>query len=141
MKYYCSDPTLRQLYKKHGSDAGLDICSAMDLFIEARDDSVISTSLHVAIPEGFVGLVWSRSGLSVSHDIEVGAGCIDSGYTGEILVHLYNLGDHRFRVYKGDRIAQLLTVPCNAQRYTRVKSLDEFTKSERQGQGFGSTGI
>lgn len=141
MRYYCSDRKLKQLYKKYNTDAGLDICSAMDVFIEPRDDTVIKTSLHVEIPTGFVGLVWSRSGLSLMNQIEVGAGCVDSGYTGEILVHLYNLGNHRFRIYKGDRIAQLLTIPCNLNRYVYCDSLEDFEDSERKNKGFGSTGV
>lgn len=127
-----------KLTKYNKLDAGLDIYSAIYCEIPARSSKLISTNLKVNIPEGCVGLVWSRSGLSVKHNIEVGAGCIDSGYTGEVLVHLYNHSDLSYIVNEGDKIAQLLTIPINLNNYDQVEELDSSTRSEG---GFGSTGV
>lgn len=127
-----------QLQKKHGYDAGLDICCSEDFTIQARSSTIVKTGLHVQVPEGCVGLVWSRSGLSVKHKVEVGAGCIDAGYRGEVLVHLYNHSDESISFNKGDRIAQLLTLPIYYQPYYKAESLDD---ADRGDKGFGSTGI
>lgn len=127
-----------KLTKKNDYDAGLDICASEDVIIEPGTRDVVSTGIRVAIPSGYVGLLWSRSGLSANHGIEVGAGCIDSTYRGEVRVVLYNHSGVTFFVNKGDRIAQLLTVPVMLSPYVKVESLDETTRGEG---GFGSTGV
>lgn len=118
-------------------DAGQDIKSSIALTIPAKESAVVSTGLVINVPEGYVGLVWSRSGLSVKHKLEVGAGCIDSGYNGEVLVHLYNHGSCDYTVEVGDKIAQLLTLPVSLGSYEQV---DEFKESQRGSDGFGSSG-
>jgi len=137
---YCENKT--NLTKKNRDDAGLDI-KANDYFeIPPGESKVITTGLRIKIPYGCVGLIWSRSGMSVKNQIEVGAGCIDATYTGELLVHLYNFGKKLYQVYEGDKIAQLLTVPVFLGSY---ESVDEFTwkqlsDTERGQNGFGSSG-
>lgn len=132
---YTADRT--QLTKKHESDAGLDIYSASNVLIPPKSKAIIPTGLKIAIPEGYVGLIWSRSGLSVNRGIEVGAGCIDAGYRGEVGVVLYNHSFDVVEIKENDRIAQLLTVPILLCGYTRVDSLDD---TDRSIGGFGSTG-
>lgn len=119
-------------------DAGLDVQSNEIITIPAYDSALISTGLIINIPKGHVGLLWSRSGLSVKHKLEVGAGCIDSGYHGEIKVHLYNHGEDSYTINIGERIAQLLTIPISLIEYEQVKEFEET--SERGRKGFGSTG-
>lgn len=128
---------IRQLFKKNVGDAGLDICSNEESIIKGNSSKLITTGLYISIPENCVGLIWSRSGLSVKSKIEVGAGCIDSGYRGEILIHLYNFGEEDFKIMPGDRIAQLLTIPINLNFYDEV---DELDNTDRGQSGFGSTG-
>ena len=134
---YKTDDGHETLTKKNNSDAGLDIHSAEDVTIKAGGSTLISTKLSMAIPEGFAGLIWSRSGLSVKNRIEVGAGCIDAGYRGEVKVHLYNYGTEDFEVSVGDRIAQLLTVPLALGLYEQAQELPE---ADRGNNGFGSSG-
>ena len=126
-----------ELVKKHEFDAGLDICSNENIEVPARGRQLIKTGIRLKIPDGMAGLVWSRSGLSVKHGIEVGAVLIDSTYRGELCVLLYNHSDIPFAIQKGNRIAQLLTVPILLGRYVKVKSLDETIRGDG---GFGSTG-
>lgn len=109
----------------------------LDVIIPARGKAVINTSTRVKIPDNHVGLVWSRSGLSVKHSLEVGAGCIDCGYTGDVKVVLYNHSDMDYVLKHGDRVAQLLTIPVNLNRYVQV---DALTETDRGDKGFGSTG-
>lgn len=127
-----------KLFKKHDFDAGQDVFSIESKAINPGESAVIHTGLQIEVPEGCVGLLWSRSGLSVKQQIEVGAGCIDHGYTGEVLVHLYNHGKSTFHVEEGMRIAQLITLPINQYRY---EESSYSNKSDRGEAGFGSTGL
>jgi len=137
---YCNDKT--NLTKKNKDDAGLDIKANHNFEISPGESKVIKTGLYIAIPNGHVGLIWSRSGMSVKNKIEVGAGCIDSTYRGELLVHLYNLGKYKYYGYEGDKIAQLLTVPIFLGAYEPVDDFGwkQLENTERGEDGFGSTG-
>lgn len=127
-----------KLTRKSPFDAGQDVHSAEDTVVEAGGSKLVSTELFTAIHPNFVGLLWSRSGLSVKHGIECGAGCIDSNYRGEVKVHLFNHGSEPFVIKKGDRIAQLLTLPISLENYEVV---DELPDSDRGVDGFGSSGV
>ena len=127
-----------KLTKKNIGDAGLDVCASELVTIPPRKHALVSTGIRLAIPENHVGLLWSRSGLSSKLGIEVGAGCIDSSYRGEIKVNIFNHGDDNFLIQPGDRIAQLLTIPIMPNLYEEVDDLDE---TDRGSDGFGSTGI
>ena len=126
------------LFKRNMQDAGLDISSSEDVIIESKSSKLISTGLYIQIPDNHVGLIWARSGLSVKHSIEVGAGCIDASYRGEVKVHLYNHSNFDFVVNAGDRIAQLLTIPINIRMYEEVSSL---SPTDRGDGGFGHSGV
>lgn len=99
---------------------------------------LVDTGFAVEIPRGMVGLVCSRSGLAVNHGIMVlnAPGIIDSDYRGELKVILYNTGGSRYEFKNGDRIAQLVVVPC----YTCAWIEDELDETERGTGGMGSTG-
>ncbi len=131
----------QQLYKKHDSDAGLDIFTYENTVIPARSSVILSTGLYLAIPYGMVGIIKSRSGLSVKHKIEVGAGVLDASYRGEVMVHLYNHSDVDYHVNSGDKIAQLITFKVELGRYENVESRGELDTTERGEKGFGSTGL
>ena len=120
----------------HKTDAGADLRSPVDVVIPARGSAVIDTGIHVEIPEGFTGFLKSKSGLNVNHNL-IGEGVIDSGYQGSIRVKLYNLGDKDYSIKKGDKIIQLVILPCVNCGFTRV---DKFAETERGDGGFGSTG-
>jgi dUTP pyrophosphatase len=137
-RYKSTNKNLNTMVKKNIYDAGLDICSNENIIIKAKSSSLVSTGLFLEIPEYYVGLLWSRSGLSVKNKIEVGAGCIDSTYRGEVKVHLYNHSDTDFEIKTGDRIAQLLTIPINIEFY---RESEELSGTSRGTDGFGSTGI
>ena len=132
-----------ELYKKHNTDAGWDIFSAENVCVPSGGNAIINTGLRILVPKGCVGFVKSRSGLSFKHHIEVkadlenGAGVIDSGYTGEVRVKVYNFGTKPFKVYAGDRIAQLITIPIYTGDY---KQEEVSGNTERGNNGFGSTG-
>lgn len=118
-------------------DAGLDIISNETVIIKAKSSVAISTGLKIKVPDNHVGLIKSRSGNSFKFDLEVGAGVIDSNYLGEIKIKLYNHGSEKYKVAKGDKIAQLLTIPISLCKYKKVKDILNTNRGEA---GFGSTG-
>ena len=120
----------------HRTDAGADLRSPIETVVPARGSIVIDTGVHVEIPEGYVGMLKSKSGLNVKHDL-IGTGTIDSGYSGSIRVKLYNLGDTDYQILRGDKIIQMVILPCAYCEFTQV---DKFAETERGNGGFGSTG-
>ena len=121
----------------HTGDAGADLTASQKMLIPPRDRLLVTTGIHLEIPEGHVGLIWPRSGLAVKKGIDCGAGVIDSHYRGEVKVLLFNHSDNAFQIEQGDRIAQLLI-----QKVERVQFLpaDQLSETTRGQMGFGSTG-
>lgn len=122
--------------RAHPFDAGLDLYAMHDGYIRCNTNRTFDTGVHVQIPEGCVGLVKSKSGLMVNHGITTD-GTIDAHYTGPIKVCLFNHGGSEYEVKKGDKIAQLVIVPCLLPELELVDSLEE---TDRGDNGFGSTG-
>lgn len=122
--------------RAHPSDAGLDIYSREKIIVPANWCGIFDTGVHIAIPDGFVGMLKSKSGLNVKHGI-TSEGVIDAGYTGSICVKLYNNSDTDYIVNKGDKISQLVILPIIRPELELVDSLED---TERGENGFGSTG-
>jgi dUTP pyrophosphatase len=120
--------------RAHTWDAGLDLYAMKDAIVDYSE--TFDTGVHVAIPEGFVGFIKSKSGLMVNHNITTD-GTIDAHYTGSIKVKLFNHGETSYLVKAGDKIAQLVIVPCMLPRLELVDNLEE---TDRGDGGFGSTG-
>ena len=124
----------------HASDAGADLCSAIDFTLEPFERRVVPTGIAIALPAGHAGFVHPRSGLSSRHGVTVvnAPGTIDSGYRGEVKVPLINLDPKvPMRISRGDRIAQLIIQEVRQADFRVVDSLDD---SDRGAGGFGSTG-
>ena len=123
--------------RAHPFDAGMDLRSPRSLQIPAHGSGIIDTGVHIEIPEGYVGVLMSKSGLNVKHDL-TSEGVIDCEYTGSIVVKLYNSGSTSYKVERGDKITQLLIMPVVLEN---VEVVDEITKNDNRGNGgFGSTG-
>ena len=122
--------------RAHPYDGGLDLFAMEDGYIRCNQSRTFDTGTHIEIPEGFVGLVKSKSGLMCNHGI-LTDGTIDAHYTGPIKVCLFNHGGSKYEVKAGDKIAQLVIVPCILPRLELVDSLGE---TDRGDDGFGSTG-
>ena len=123
--------------RAHTYDAGMDLRSPKAVQIPAHGNSIIDTGVHIEIPEGYAGILMSKSGLNVKHDI-TSEGVIDCKYTGSIVVKLYNNGSTSYKVERGDKITQLLIMPISIEY---IEVVDEITQnSERGDNGFGSTG-
>ena len=139
--------------RAHPYDAGLDLYTPYDIYLGPSDCevfgcdgcyggrvrigcTVIDTGVHVDIPEGYVGLIKSKSGLNVKHGLTA-EGVIDAHYTGSIRVKLYNHRNQCYNFNAGDKIAQLVIIPCLLPELELVDSLEE---TDRGDSGFGSTG-
>lgn len=138
--------------RAHETDAGLDLYATRNFVVNKCETgnvaafgwgtsawvgcAVHDTGVHVEIPKGYVGMIKSKSGLNVKHGLTA-EGVIDCGYTGSIVVKLYNHSDSYYRFNKGDKIAQLVIMPIITPDLELVDSLEE---TERGDGGFGSTG-
>ena len=122
--------------RAHPYDAGLDLYAKEAGILRPCSNESFDTGVHIEIPEGYVGIVKSKSGLMFNHHI-LTDGTIDSHYTGSIRVKLFNLNRREYRVQAGDKIAQLVIVKCELPDLQVVNKLDE---TDRGNGGFGSTG-
>lgn len=122
--------------RAHETDAGLDIRSPESFLLPAGKSMKVDSGLHVELPPGTVGMLKSRSGLNVKCGV-LSEGVIDEGYTGSICIKLYNHGENPCFINRGDKISQLVVIPCLRPVLQLVDQLDE---TERGGNGFGSTG-
>ena len=122
--------------------AGADLyaCEESTVTIEAGQTGLVHTGIAMAIPDGYVGLVYARSGLASKKGLAPAnkVGVIDSDYRGEVMVALYNQGDLPQTVEHGDRIAQMVFVPYYTAEF---EVCDELSETVRGAGGFGSTGI
>ena len=124
--------------KAFSSDAGWDLYSTQSKVILSGQRDLIKTGIALAIPEGYAGLIWPRSGLAVKKGVDVLAGVIDSGYRGEIQVSLLNTdGYNPVEINQGDRIAQIIIQPVSQLQMVSAESLDNTDRAEG---GFGSSG-
>lgn len=122
----------------HDDDAGMDLYAYEACTIEPGMRCQAQTGIALAIPEGYVGLVWDKSGISHKNGIKTLGGVIDSGYRGEILVGLVNLGEHPYIIEKGAKIAQMLIQSVEHPELEVVETLEGTTRGSG---GFGSTGV
>lgn len=119
---------------------GYDLSSAQDLLVPAHGRVLVLTNIAVQLPVGTYGRIAPRSGLALKHSVDVAAGVIDPGYTGDIGVVLVNHADDAFSVRKHDRIAQLILEVAVVVPVEVVTVLDGLPGTSRGQNGFGSSG-
>ena len=124
--------------RKSEGAAGLDLAYAGEqVVLEPGERRLFSTGIAIAVPPGYYGQIAPRSGLALNCGIMVMGGIIDSDYRGEVGVVLYNSGKIKALINSGDRIAQLILIPCFQVPAVQVETL---SATERAEAGFGSTG-
>jgi dUTP pyrophosphatase len=135
-------PDAKYPEKKHTSDAGFDISSAIDVDIPAGESKLIKTGVYLEMEEGWECQVRSRSGLAAKNGIFVlnSPGTIDCMYRNEVMVILKNTSNVDFHISAGDRIAQL--VFSRVPDYEMITLKDKPSADTSRGlNGFGSTGV
>lgn len=144
--FHCIEVLKFKLNSRHATQptrytkyaAGLDIYSAENIIISAREFRMVATDLSVSVPEGCYGRISARSGLAGKHGIIIGAGTIDRDFVGSIKVVMMNFNDAPYKVEIGDRIAQLI---CERIVIPEVVECSEIIPiSARCEKGFGSSG-
>lgn len=122
--------------RAHDADAGLDLYTPYDVYLPSLGKVTVDTGVHIELPCDYFGDIRPKSGLLFKNNI-ITFGTIDSGYTGSINVRLINLSGEPYSFKKGEKIAQMVIVPCE---YPGLEIVDGLTDSERGSGGFGSTG-
>ncbi|BGE83274.1 dUTP diphosphatase [Staphylococcus petrasii] len=149
--------------ERKGINAGFDIFAAETVILEPQEKAVIKTDIAVNIPEGYVGLLTSRSGVSSKTHLVIETGKIDAGFQGNMKINIKNdiqnfvidtnvymninggyeyasqtQNSGTYKINKGDKLAQLVIVPIWTPE---LKEVEEFSYvSERGTDGWGSTG-
>lgn len=121
----------------HEWDGGLDLRTPERVAVRAHDETHIDFKVHVQIPEGYVGVLASKSGLNFKAQLDTPGGIIDSGFTGSIKAVIENRGAIAYTFQPGDKVCQLLILPCLTPELEVVDKLEE---TERGDSGWGSTG-
>lgn len=123
--------------KAHVGDAGFDVLTQEDFILQPKDVRRIPLGFAIQIPHNYVAIVSERSGHAFKDGIFTMGNIIDSTYRGEIHAILFKLGGCWKHFFRGDKIAQLLIMPCyTGTSYTVV---DQLSETERGVGGFGST--
>ena len=121
--------------------AGADLCAlpGEEITLAPGETRLVRTGLAAAIPPGYAGFIFARSGLATKRGLAPAnkVGVIDADYRGEILVALHNHGSEPQTLLSGERIAQIVLLPCPEWEAEECDELDETVRGEG---GFGSTG-
>lgn len=122
--------------------AGYDLYACMEgteTVIAPHTTVMVGTGVAAAIPEGYFGGIFARSGLAAKQNLRPAncVGVVDADYRGELKVALHNDSNQERRIENGERIAQLVVIPCLSLEFEEVEELDE---TERGEGGFGHTG-
>jgi deoxyuridine 5'-triphosphate nucleotidohydrolase len=135
--------TAKTPIKAHESDAGYDLFSDQEVIIPKKSRKTISTGISIQLPnigsnfEDLYIRIAPKSGLATKQGIDVLAGVVDRGYSGEIKVCLFNSSDKDVKIEKEQKIAQMIPTIIFKDKLVEVEELD---KTKRGDNGFGSTG-
>jgi dUTP pyrophosphatase len=146
IKVYCEKDDL--LPTKANDDAAcFDLRSNEDILLESGYVKLVKTGVYLEIPQGYVGKIYSRSGLSTKNSIILAnsVGIIDCDYRGEVRIALTmlqgpNSNCREYEIHRGDRIAQILFEKVIPFKMNQVISYDDLSVTSRGSGGFGSSG-
>lgn len=119
--------------RAHANDAGADVYSTIDAVIAPNTVAKIPLGFGLVLPDGYAGFIFPRSGMS-AQGVTAELPPIDSGYRGEVHAILTNNSCSYYRVKKGDRVGQLVILPCVIADFIT----DDI--AQRGSGAFGSTG-
>jgi len=132
---YCKPPI-----KVYEGDAGYDCFSySPDITLNFGQRFKFELGFELELPKGWVALIQEKSGMAVNYGIMTMGNVIDSNYRGQCHATLINLGQDPVAIVRGQKVAQMLVVPCHTGRDYRL--ISKLTPSNRGDGGFGSTGL
>lgn len=123
--------------KGHPGDAGLDFYAHEKVVFPPHGQVRVHTGVAIEIPEGYVGLIWDKSGISFNMGLKIMGGVIDAGYRGEIIMSLYNTKDEQVVMEAGHKVAQMLIQKFEDCAIVEVTELSDTVRGEGRE---GSTG-
>ncbi len=121
----------------HGTDAGMDLYCLEAITLASGERAQVQTGIAIAIPVGYVGLIWDKSGVSHKRGLKTLGGVIDAGYIGQVCVGIYNTDTEHQSFAVGDKVAQILIQKIEHPTLVEVATLKETPRGE---SAFGSTG-
>ena len=121
--------------RAYPTDAGLDLYTPEDVLLPANSEVIIDTLCAMEIPEGYVGLITSKSGLMAKGITS--RGTVDASYRGHIRAVMFNHSDKDYQFHRGDKVTQIVLLPIITPE---LEIVTELSKTERNENGFGSTG-
>lgn len=121
----------------HATDAGLDLYSCEESIMLPGENRLIHSGVRMAIPKGFVGLIWEKSSIS-SHGVKTLGGVIDADFRGEIKIGLINLSQEAYHIKEGQKIAQILIQKVATPKVREAKLDINTVRGEND---YGSTGL
>lgn len=130
------NPHAKLPQKAHVGDAGYDLYANEYYSISPYNQTLVATGIRMAIPDGYVGLIWDKSGIAFG-GIKIMGGVIDSNYRGEIKVIVKNLSEEIFNIIPGQKIAQILIQAIGNFEVNEGEIQDQTTRADN---GFGSSG-
>ena len=125
------------------SDSGFDLHSIEKVVIPALGRAAVRTGLAFQFEEGLEIQMRPKSGLSLLQGITIlnTPGTIDQGYTGEVKAIVFNTNQVPFTILKGMKIAQAVLCPVFNGKFVSLTEVESFEETDRNDNGFGSTGI
>lgn len=121
----------------HHDDAGFDLFTPENVIVKKGERFGVPTGIAMEIPEGYVGLIWDKSGIAIKNGMKTLGGVIDSTYRGEVLVGMINLSGNDYVFEKGHKIAQMI---IQKKETVEFEECSELADTTRGCGGFGSTG-
>ncbi len=121
----------------HPGDAGIDFYAVEDVVFAPMSQMRVPTGIAIEIPDGHVGLIWDKSGISFNQGLKIMGGVIDCGYRGEIIMSLFNTTDKEQKILKGNKIAQMIIQKFEECDIVESNELSDTVRGEKRE---GSTG-
>lgn len=119
------------------SDAGFDLYTRERIVLSPGIQVALPSGVAIEIPEGYVGLIWDKSGIAIKHGLKTMGGVVDAGYRGEVMVGMINLSDKEYVFEAGEKVAQMLIQKIE---HVDFEMVSELSTTERGETGFGSSG-
>jgi dUTP pyrophosphatase len=118
-------------------DAAFDLYARETIVLKSGERFAVPTGVAMEIPDGYVGLIWDKSGIGIKEGIKTLGGVIDSAYRGEILIGVVNLSKNSYTFSRGHKVAQMI---IQKKETVVIEEIDELSNSHRGKKGFGSSG-
>jgi len=121
----------------HHDDAGFDLYTPETILVKKGERFGVPTGLAMEIPEGYVGLIWDKGGVSIKGGIKTIAGVVDSTYRGEVIIGVINLSGGDYVFEKGHKVAQMIIQKKETVDFEEVNELSDTVRGDGK---LGSTG-